>query len=66
MGAQLRSALLAGFIAGFFWIFLANLFGMDPKPSAWIGLAVLAVTALLTALISATIARRKVERVERR
>lgn len=58
MGAQLRSALLGGFAAGFIWMFISNMVGgQDPKTTAWIGLVLAMGVALVTAVIAAIVAR---------
>lgn len=62
MDGRFRSALLAGFIAGFAFMFIANLAGMAPKTSALVGLAFLVVTALVTAVIAGAISGRRADR----
>lgn len=60
MGEQLRSGLLAGFTAGFIWMFLSNLIGgQDPKTVAWIGLIFVVSAAIITMVIAAIISRGK-------
>lgn len=75
--ARVRSALLAGFIAASAWMFFALLFGAFTNGSnqvdsagragiAWIGVAFLVVTFLVTLLISNSIHHSAVQRRDRK
>lgn len=55
MGDQLRSNLLAGFVAGFIWMFITAFTGMDRTTTALVGLGFVVVVALITAVVSRTI-----------
>lgn len=66
MGAQLRSALLAGFAAGFIWMFISNMVGgQDAKTIAWVGLIFVVAVAVITAAIAAVVARGKTSTTSR-
>ena len=62
MGDQLRSALLAGFIAGFVWIFITSFTTINRNTAALIGLVFVVVGAAGTALISSVISRSRSRR----
>lgn len=57
MGARLRSSLLAGFIAGFIWLFITSFTDIDRTASALIGLGFVVVVAVVTAVIAGMIGR---------
>ena len=62
MGDQLRSALLAGFIADFVWLFITSFTTIDRNTAALIGLVFLVLGAVGTALISNVISRSRSRR----
>lgn len=52
MGDRLRSALLAGFIAGFIWLFITSFTDINRNTAALLGLGFVVVVALVTAVVS--------------